>query len=77
MDLLGKIIYDESPRGKKVKSWGYGAQIKPPGECFVVKVTQYRVTGSADIRTTLNFDFVWDGRNKPPPSDSILKDIGF
>jgi LPS-assembly protein len=77
MDLIGKLIYDESPNIKKVKSWGYGAQIKPPGECFVFKVTQFRVTGDKNIQTKVSFDFVWDGDQILPPSDSILKDIGF
>ncbi len=75
VDLLGKIIYDQSPAAQKIKSWGYGVQLKPPGDCFAINFIQYRITGGSQV-TNAYASFMWDGTNKAP-SDDILRDIGF
>lgn len=76
IDLIGKLVYDKSPSGQKVKAWGYGAQLKPPGDCFGISLTQFRDTGG-DTKTMARIDFMWDGQTKHPPSENLLRDIGF
>lgn len=75
VDVLAKIIYDQS-QAQRIKSWGYGFQIKPPGDCFAINFIQYRITGGAQV-TSAYASFMWDGNPSKTPSDDILRDIGF
>lgn len=80
LELLGKIIYDANPNidkeSSRLKSFGYGAQFRLPGNCWYFTLTQYRVTGG-DNQINFNFDFIWDGQKKPTLPESLLNDFGF
>ena len=77
LDLVGKMIYDLNPAtGKYVKSWGYGAQIMLPGECWYINLTQYQVTGG-DQKSKLDFEFSWDGQPRKTLPESLLQKFGF
>ncbi len=42
----------------KIQSWSYGLNIRPPGNCWVIRVDHRQVLGGdAQIRASLNFDF--------------------
>lgn len=80
VDLVGRFNYSvNSKQGDQInylKSWGYGAQFKVPGDCLYFDVTHYRVTGG-DNNFKFNIAFVWDGQAKPPISDNLLDTFGF
>jgi LPS-assembly protein len=84
IDLVGKFTYDvTTPRSSEsrvdldqFKSWGYGAQLKVPGDCLFFSVVSYRVTGG-DTNFRLNVNFIWDGQTSPPISESLLATFGF
>jgi len=76
--FLGKMIYDLNPpqKGQSLKTWGYGAKFKLPGDCVYLSLLQW-----LDSRSNLNykiyFDFNWDGKNKPKLPDNLLRIFGF
>jgi LPS-assembly protein len=78
LNLAGQVVYDANWRNaaavtnrREIKSWGYVAQLKPPGECWQVNLTQgQRVGGNA--RIDIGFEYNFDGVPKPPPARSIL-----
>lgn len=81
INLMGKFVYDaantqESSFTKKVKSWAYIAQLKPPGECWFITFTHEQVTGG-DTRLRINFDFNFDGVPKAPLPPETLDAFGF
>lgn len=69
INLMGKVVYDanweNSTNDQKIKSWGYVAQLKPAGECWVINFTQYKVTGG-ETRSNFDFVFTFDGVPQPP-----------
>lgn len=77
INLMGKFVYDAnwviSPNNRKIKSWAYIAQIKPPGECWLITLTHDQKT-SGDTYVFLGLEFNWDGltRGSLPP-DSLDK----
>lgn len=77
-DFVGKLTYDQNPaEGKNyLKSWGYGAQVKLPGDCMFFNVTHYRITGG-DTNFKLSFNFIWDGKDSPRLSEQMLDSFGF
>ena len=80
VEFLGRLTYDINPPAtsddQKFKSYGYGAQVKLPGNCWYFTVQQYRITGG-DNNFKLSFDFIWDGQKKPSLPESILDSFGF
>jgi LPS-assembly protein len=80
VEFLGRVTYDiNPPAGKedvRFKSYGYGAQVKLPGDCWYFTITQYRITGG-DNNFKVNFDFIWDGTKKPTLPESLLDSFGF
>lgn len=78
IDFVGKLTYNLNPAENKspLKSWGYGAQIKLPGDCLYFNITNYQITGG-DRNFLLNVAFIWDGKERPPLSETILAGYGF
>lgn len=80
VDLVGRFNYSVNSRDQtqnnSLKSWGYGAQFKVPGDCLYFNVTHYRVTGG-DNNFKFNIAFIFDGQEKPPISASLLDTFGF
>lgn len=77
-DIVGKLTYDINPAPgvERLKSWGYGAQLKLPGDCWYVNLTHYRITGG-DTNFKFNFAFIWDGQEKPSLPETLLDSFGF
>lgn len=80
LELLGRVVYDNSvaarDQDRQFKSYGYGAQVKLPGDCWYFTIQQYRITGG-DNNFKLNFDFIWDGQKRPTLPESLLDSFGF
>ncbi|WP_413291422.1 LPS-assembly protein LptD [Bdellovibrio sp. HCB337] len=79
LNLMGKVVYDANwanNNRKKIKSWAYVAQLKPPGECWMINITQYLPTGG-DTKTFLDFVFSFDGVPKPTLPPETLDLYGF
>lgn len=78
LNFVGQFVYDNnfknSSQGEQIKSWGYIAQLKPPGECWQITLTQDQQVGG-DIRTLIGFEFNFDGVPKPAPARSTLDQI--
>jgi LPS-assembly protein len=64
LNFLGKFTYDgnwtNSPNNRKIKSWAYIAQFKPPGDCWLITLTHEQKTGG-DTLVFLGLEFNWDG----------------
>jgi LPS-assembly protein len=75
LNFVGQFVFDNnfknSSQGQQIKSWGYIAQLKPPGECWQINFTQDQQVGG-DIRTLIGFEFSFDGVPKPAPARSTL-----
>jgi LPS-assembly protein len=75
VNFAGEVVYDanwkNSSSQAQIKSWGYVAQIKPPGECWQVNINQGQKVGG-DTRIDVGFEFNFDGTPKPPPQRSAL-----
>lgn len=78
LNLMGKFVYDANwaNRQKNIKSWAYVAQIKPPGECWVINLTQFLPTGG-DTKTFVNFEYSFGGEPKPALPPETLDQFGF
>lgn len=80
LNLMGKFVYDanwSASRSKdQIKSWAYVAQLKPPGECMLITFIHDQVTGG-DTNFKLNFEFTFDGKQKPPVPPEALESYGF
>jgi len=77
IDFIGKINYDANPSDSVgVKSWGYGTQLKMPGNCFYFNITHYHVIGG-DTNFGVSFNFIWDGKDIPQLPESMLGTFGF
>jgi LPS-assembly protein len=77
IDFIGKINYDANPNDQVgVKSWGYGTQLKMPGDCFFFNITHYHVIGG-DTNFQISFNFIWDGKDVPQLSEGMLGSFGF
>lgn len=64
LNLVGKVSYDAITKSsQKIKSWGYIAQFKPPGDCWLINIINEQPTGG-DPSIYFNFDFIFDGIQK-------------
>lgn len=77
-NLIGQFVYDgnwlNSSKNKRVKSWAYVSQFKPPGDCWLITLAQYQVTsGTQELK--LSFEFTFDGNSKPPLTIQALDQI--
>lgn len=59
IDFVGQINY--SAVTYKVVSWGYQADIKPPGDCWSLNIRHDQVIASGDQVFRINFDFKFGG----------------
>jgi LPS-assembly protein len=80
LNLLGQVVYDanwdNSVAKRKIKSWAYIAQIKPPGDCWSIYFIHDQVTGG-DTNFRLNFEFIFDGQQKSGVTSNMLDSFGF
>jgi LPS-assembly protein len=80
LNLMGKFVYDanwaSTSSHDKVKAWAYVAQIKPPGDCWAINITQYLPTDGT-TKTFVDFAFSFDGVPKPPLPPETLDQYGF
>lgn len=80
INAMGKFTYDarsqESDLRKRLKSWAYILQLKPPGDCWIITFTQDQVTGG-ETSFNVSFDFIFDGRPRAPLPQSTLDQFGF
>lgn len=61
LDLMGKVVYNANAQDENnLKSWAYIAQFKPPGECWIVSLVNYKNTGRSPA-VKIDFNFFWDG----------------
>lgn len=77
-NLIGQFVYDgnwlRSSNNKRIKSWAYVSQFKPPGDCWLITLAQYQInSGSQELR--LSFEFTFDGNSKPPLTIEALDQI--
>ncbi|NUM59340.1 MAG: LPS assembly protein LptD [Bdellovibrionaceae bacterium] len=77
-NIIGQFVYDARSLNNnfndRLKSWAYVSQFKPPGDCWLITLAQYRPTsGSQEIK--LNFEFTFDGNSKPPLTIQALNEI--
>lgn len=78
VNLLGQFVYDgnwiNSGRNKRIRSWAYVSQFKPPGDCWLITLAQYQVpSGTQELK--LSFEFTFDGNSKPPLTIEALDQI--
>lgn len=78
VNLMGKFTYDArtSDESRKIKSSTYIAQLKPPGDCWLVTFIYNQITGG-DTNFRLNFEFTFDGVPRPPLPPEALDSYGF
>lgn len=77
LNLMGRLVYDANLADqKRIKSWAYIAQFKPPGDCWLITFTHYQATGG-DTNFRLNFEFNFDGAAKPPLPPEALDAYAF
>jgi LPS-assembly protein len=75
LSFAGQLVYDANWKNAlkeaQIKSWGYVAQLKPPGECWQINFTHGQKVGG-DTRIDVGFEYNFDGVPKPPPPRSTL-----
>jgi len=77
--FVARGTYDtniKNDTGGTLKSYGIAGQIKLPGDCWYLTITQYRIQ-RGDSVSTFNFDFVWDPKQSPAVPERFLSQIGF
>jgi LPS-assembly protein len=75
LDLIGKAAYGVRPE-PILNAWGYGAQLRLPGDCLYVSVSHYKpVDKKPNFEITMNF--AWDGNPRPALGESLLSTFGF
>lgn len=78
INTMGKFTFNANSQreSEKIKSWAYVMQIKPPGECWIINLTQYLPT-DGDTKTTVDFVFSFDGVPRPALPPETLDLYGF
>lgn len=78
LNLMGKVTYDSVTANpeKRIKSWAYIAQMKPPGDCWVITFIHDQITGG-ETNLKLGFEFTFDGTPRPPLPPEELDNFGF
>lgn len=80
LNLMGKFVYNANWANtdslQKITSWAYVAQLKPPGDCWAINLTQYLPTGG-NTKIYVDFVFNFDGIPKPPLPPETLDQYGF
>jgi LPS-assembly protein len=75
-NVLGQFTYNANVTDDSdpLKSWGYGAQFKLPGDCWFLTFKQFKVTGGERI-SRIDFEFFFDGNSKPKLDESFLAQL--
>lgn len=80
LNLMGKVVYNanwaNTADEKKITSWAYVAQLKPPGDCWAINFTQYLPT-DGNTKLYVDFAFNFDGTPKPALPPEELDKYGF
>jgi len=75
LDLIGKLGYSTEP-ADYLTSWGYGAQLRLPGDCLYLGLTHSKaINKKPEYEVSVNF--AWDGKTRPPLSEAVLETFGF
>jgi LPS-assembly protein len=75
LDLVGKAGYSARP-ADYLTSWGYGAQLRLPGDCLYLGLTHSKVI-SKKPEYEVSVNFAWDGNARPPIGEEVLTTFGF
>jgi LPS-assembly protein len=70
LDLIGRLGYNAQP-ADYLTFWGYGAQVRLPGDCLYIGLSHFRAT-SKEPEYEISVNFAWDGSSRPPLSEAIL-----
>ena len=70
LDLVGRLGYSTEP-ADYLTSWGYGAQLRLPGDCLYLGLTHFRATNKKP-EWEVSVNFAWDGSSRPPLSEAVL-----
>jgi LPS-assembly protein len=76
VDLIGKAAYGMRP-AKVLTAWGYGAQIKFPGDCFYLVLSHYKPSLDKKANIEASVNFAWDGNPRPGLTETMLSSFGF
>lgn len=80
INLMGKFVYNanwsNTESQSKITSWAYVAQLKPPGDCWSINLTQYLPT-DGNTKIYVDFAFNFDGTPKPALPPETLDRYGF
>lgn len=77
-NLIGQVVYNgnwlNAKDNKRVKSWAYVSQFKPPGDCWLITLGQYQNPDSPQ-EFKISFEFSYDGNSKPPLTIDALNQL--
>lgn len=80
LNLIGQFVYDTNwiqlQESNRIKSWAYIAQIKPPGDCWLINLTHNQTIGGSTV-IGLNFEFTFGGTPTAPLQKEALKELLF
>lgn len=80
LNLVGQFVYDanwiQSQETNRIKSWAYIAQIKPPGDCWLITLNHNQTVGGSTV-IGLNFEFTFGGTPTAPLQKEALKELIF
>ncbi len=80
LNLVGQFVYDSNwiqlQDSNRIKSWAYIAQIKPPGDCWLINVSHNQTIGGSSL-IAVNFEFTFAGTPTAPPQKEALKELLF
>lgn len=75
LDFVGQMNFGVRPT-RVLTAWGYGAQIKLPGDCLYIGITHFKPSLEKPPEAEVAVNFVWDGTSKPVLNDSVLSRFG-
>jgi hypothetical protein len=75
LDFIGKLGYSVQP-ADYVNAWGYGLQVRLPGDCLYLGATHYKAVNKLP-EYELSVNFAWDGNPRPSLDESVLSTFGF
>ncbi len=76
LDLVGKIGYSANP-STYLSQWGYGAQIRFPGDCLYFGLVHSKQAIDKEPEFDVSMNFSWDGNKIPRISESVIEKFGF
>jgi hypothetical protein len=78
INVVSKFIYDGNPQQNNppLKAWGYGLQIKFPGDCWYMSFVRSQAQ-NLKSGNSFSFFFIWDGESKPPAPTAMFEKFNF